>query len=38
MAKRGGVGFSHEEKTKLWARWKAGDCVSDIARSLEVPG
>ena len=38
MAKRGNVGFSHEEKTRLWARWKAGDCVSDIARSLEVPG
>ena len=38
MAKRGRVGLSHEQKSKLWARWKAGDCVSDIARSLEVPG
>jgi IS30 family transposase len=38
MAKQGSVGFSREERAKLWARWKAGDCVSDIARSLEVPG
>ena len=38
MAKRGRAGLSHEQKARLWARWKAGDCVSDIARSLEVPG
>ena len=38
MAKRGRPGLSHEQKARLWARWKAGDCVSDIARSLEVPG
>jgi IS30 family transposase len=38
MAKRGRAGLSHEQKAKLWARWKAGDCVSDIARALEVPG
>src|SRR5215217_1145386 len=38
MAKRGRVGLSHEEKAKLSSRWKAGDCVSDIARALEVAG
>ena len=38
MAKRGRVGLSHEQKAKLWSRWKAGDCVSDIARALVVPG
>ena len=38
MAKRGSLGFSHEQKSELWARWKTGDCVSDIARALEVPG
>ena len=38
MAKRGRPGLSHEQKSELWARWKAGECVSDIARALEVPG
>ena len=38
MAKRGRPGLSHEQKSELWARWKAGDCVSDIARALKVPG
>jgi transposase, IS30 family len=38
MAKRGRAGLSHEQKARLWARWKAGDCVSDIARALVVPG
>jgi len=38
MAKRGRPGFSHAEKSDLWARWKAGECVSDIARALQVPG
>jgi len=38
MAKRGRSGLSHEQKSELWARWKAGECVSDIARALEVPG
>ena len=38
MAKRGRPGFSHKQKSELWARWKAGDCVSDIARALKVPG
>ena len=38
MAKTGRAGLSHEQKAQLWARWKAGDSVSDIARSLEVAG
>jgi len=38
MAKRGRAGLSHEQKTELWSRWKAGECVSDIARALAVPG
>jgi IS30 family transposase len=38
MAKRGRPGLSREQKSELWARWKAGECVSDIARALEVPG
>jgi len=38
MAKRGRPGLSQVEKAELWARWKAGDCVSDIARALQVPG
>lgn len=38
MAKRGRRGLSHEQKAELWVRWKAGECVSDIARALEVPG
>jgi len=38
MAKRGRPGLSQVEKSELWARWKAGDCVSDIARALQVPG
>jgi len=38
MAKRGRVGLSHEQKAELWTRWKAGECVSDIARALTCPG
>jgi len=38
MAKRGRAGLSREQKSELWARWKTGECVSDIARALEVPG
>lgn len=38
MAKRGRPGLSHAEKAELWGRWKAGECVSDIARTLQVPG
>jgi len=38
MAKRGRPGLSQAEKSELWSRWKAGECVSDIARALQVPG
>lgn len=38
MARRGRAGLSHEQKSELWKRWKAGDCAADIARALEVPG
>src|SRR5688500_11533379 len=38
MAKRGRPGLSQVEKAELWNRWKAGECVSDIARALQVPG
>jgi transposase, IS30 family len=38
MARRGRPGLSHEQKSELWARWKAGECVSDSARALAVPG
>lgn len=38
MAKRGRPGLSHEQKSELWARWKAGECVSDVARALAVAG
>ncbi len=38
MAKRGRPGLSQLEKAELWNRWKAGECVSDIARALQVPG
>jgi IS30 family transposase len=31
-------GFSYQQRAELWARWKAGDCVADIARALKVPG
>ena len=38
MAKRGRPGLSQVEKSELWSRWKGGECVSDIARALRVPG
>jgi len=38
MAKRGRPGLSQLEKSELWSRWKAGECVSDIARALQVLG
>ena len=27
--------FTPEQKAELWERWKRGQCVADIARSLE---
>lgn len=39
MARRGRAGLlSQGEKQELWSRWKTGECVSDIARALQVPG
>jgi hypothetical protein len=35
MAKIGRPGLSREKRADLWARWKSGQCASDIARALE---
>jgi hypothetical protein len=35
MAKIGRPGLSWEKRADLWARWKSGQCASDIARALE---
>ena len=35
MAKIGRPGLSREKRVELWARWKSGQCGSDIARALE---
>src|SRR5258706_13268066 len=35
MAKIGRPGLSRERRVELWARWKSGQCASDIARALE---
>jgi IS30 family transposase len=34
MAQMGRPGLSSQEKRELWARWKAGQSLSDIGRSL----
>lgn len=34
MARTGRPGLSHEQKTELWRRWKAGETLSDIGRTL----
>lgn len=34
MARTGRPGLSHEQKTELWRRWKAGETLSDIGRAL----
>ncbi len=38
MAQLGRPGLSPDGKTGLWARWKAGESLSDIARALEKGG
>ncbi|MDQ2839830.1 MAG: helix-turn-helix domain-containing protein, partial [Acidobacteriota bacterium] len=38
MAQLGRPGLSPDGKTELWARWKAGESLSDIARALEKGG
>ena len=35
MANIGRPGLSREKRVELWARWKSGQCASDIARALE---
>ena len=35
MAKIGRPGLSRGKKAELWARWKSGQCASDVARALE---
>jgi IS30 family transposase len=37
MPHKGRPGLSREQKATLWARWKAGECVADIGRALEIP-
>ena len=34
MAQMGQAGLSRQEKQELWSRWKAGQSLSDIGRSL----
>ena len=34
MAQMGRPGLSRQQKQELWARWKAGQTLSDIGRSL----
>ncbi len=34
MARTRRPGLSREKRVELWARWKAGQCASDIAREL----
>jgi IS30 family transposase len=34
MARTGRPGLSHEQKTELWQRWKAGETLSNIGRAL----
>ena len=34
MAQRIRTGLSAEQKAELWRRWKAGESLSDIGRSL----
>jgi len=35
MAEVARIWFTPKQKTELWERWRAGQCVSDIARALE---
>ena len=34
MARTGRPGLSHDQKSELWRRWKAGETLSDIGRAL----
>ena len=35
MGEKARVWFSASERAELWERWRAGQCVADIARALE---
>ena len=35
MGQKARVWFSASERAELWERWRAGQCVADIARALE---
>ncbi len=35
MGERARVRFSASERGELWERWRAGQCIADIARALE---
>jgi DNA-binding CsgD family transcriptional regulator len=35
MAEVARIWFTPKQKAKLWERWRAGPCVTDIARALE---
>lgn len=35
MGEKARIWFSASERAELWERWKAGQCVADIARALE---
>ena len=35
MAEVARIWFTPKQKTELWERWRAGQCVADIARALE---
>jgi len=35
MARVSRIRFTPRQKVELWARWKSGQCVADIARALE---
>jgi hypothetical protein len=35
MAEVARIWFTPKQKSELWERWRAGQCVADIARGLE---
>jgi IS30 family transposase len=35
MGEKARVRFSARERAELWGRWRAGQCIADIARTLE---
>ena len=35
MGETARIRFTPKQKVELWERWKSGQCIADIARSLE---